>query len=78
MRIIQKYTKSLHRKGSDSLGTISVNKIVVLVLSLVLFFRPSTVAEGVLELITNTAKAGAVLLVTPRKGFYYHEFRDSQ
>ena len=37
-----------------------------------LIFRPSTVAEGILELITDTTRSGAVMKASP-EGLAYHE-----
>ena len=36
------------------------------------------VAEGILELITDTTRSGAVLRVTPTRGLAYHNFNTSK
>lgn len=42
-----------------------------LVMALVFLCRPETVAEGILELITDTSKVGRVMTVTMEKGIRY-------
>ena len=53
--------------------TLSCNSIFIVLLN-----RPEKVAEGIMKLVTDTTKNGAVMRVTPRQGFSYHVFQDER
>ena len=63
---------------------MEIRSVSVITLALILLSHmhhidsPEKVAEGVLELITDTSKAGAAMAITYNKGLTYPELLDNE